>query len=146
MADDTMATLREVARNKQFGEYVRVSQGLVTEQMVAEALRLLAENIARALVLSGQTATEGTGKVMVALASDKPWLGDADTVAAKIRSALTATPEQFIAYMGFQWKEDRDRADKTKAEYDRLMALVAEAKSMKWLRERLFHDPEAEAR
>ena len=112
---DDMDTIRAVMLTKQFGQYMQMSSLLEAEkEMYDDAIKTFAEDIRKAATLAGQRVQPKTGKVIL----NKGWLGGRETIAAKIDSIMSATPEQFICYAAFRLKdaEDNERAAKEKAD------------------------------
>ena len=142
--DTTMPTILAAHYCKMFTNSITMTSEVGSGKGIYEqAIHKMAEDIQRAACLAGQRVIPGTGKTFV-----RPgWMEDTTTIAAKIYSVMSATPEQFVSYAAFRLEDAREERDRAvaarKAADERLASLcrkVYAAKTLKQARKAVDED------
>lgn len=114
-ADDFMDAARAVWADKQFGQYMEVSECVERDDALYDhAIKVMADDLYKGAVRAGQSYVRGSGKVFIKKSNAFDPYGSRETIGAKIRTVMSATPEQFLAFAAFRMEEYRNDAKSAK--------------------------------
>jgi len=139
-----MASFLAVWADKMFGQYIEHSSTTNEKELYEEAIKTFANDLHKSAYLAGQKMVPHSGQIYIKPKSNNAFadpLGNHATIGAKIRTVMSATPEQFIAYAAFRLEDARNEAKAAKQlekeadqRFNRLYDVVHKAKRLKSLR------------
>ncbi len=123
-----MESILQAYGNKCLANAITVSAHMQNDpEMLKACVEEIAKDIVRHATHMGHEPVFNSCKVFVKHA----WMTDATEVAAKIYTEMTATPTQFMAFMGFRMEEMRQETESAKhdakSEHDRFFKLARAA-------------------